>query len=101
MDTETEKRVGVQKSASVKSLDTVSLGDENDVRNYIQGKAALFKTSICGNEDEACKGLDAYPPSRDSTANPTRFRKAIDAPVRRSFSGGGGEGGYQRIIQEK
>ncbi|MEI7946873.1 MAG: hypothetical protein WCJ02_09260 [bacterium] len=24
-------------------------------------------------------GLDMYPPSRDSGANPTRFRKAIDA----------------------
>ena len=36
-------------------------------------------------------GLDTYPPSRDSDANPTRFRKAIDAPVRRSLIS---EGGY-------
>ena len=28
---------------------------------------------------DARLGLDTYPPSRDSDANPTRFRKAIDA----------------------
>ena len=32
-----------------------------------------------GGFADARLGLDTYPPSRDSAANPTRFRKAIDA----------------------